>query len=89
MTSMKAASISKARAARAKAAELLGDSKLVNGIGIAREAKGYAVKVNLVKVPRDGSLPAEIDGVPVRVEVVGRIKKQPLSTNSSRRRRSA
>jgi hypothetical protein len=45
-------------------------------VGITRIGGGYGVKVNL-DIPPDPEidLPETIDGVPVRVEVVGKIRK--------------
>ncbi len=67
--------IDEARAAKgavAKAFEHLG----VVGVGVTRIADGYGVKVNLRESPPDGSLVLEeVGGVPVQVEVVGRIRK--------------
>jgi hypothetical protein len=49
----------------------------VAGIGIARMGSGYALKVNLRRAPdAKAALPKEIRGVPVRIEVVGMIKKR-------------
>ncbi len=48
----------------------------VVGVGITRLAGEYAVKVNLRTVVPEGTLPAEIDGVAVCVEVVGTIRRQ-------------
>jgi hypothetical protein len=67
------ASLAQARAARDAAKEALAGRREVSGIGVARVDDGYAVKVNLTE-PADG-VPAEILGVPVRVEVVGQVKK--------------
>lgn len=48
----------------------------VVGVGITRIGDGYGVKVNLETSPAaDVDLPDKIDGVPVRVEVVGKIRK--------------
>lgn len=66
-----------ARQAKATVVELLGDLDAVNGVGIARTAEGYAVKVNLSRaLEPDQALPDIVDGVPVVVEVVGPIRKQ-------------
>lgn len=47
----------------------------VTGVGITRVAGEYAVKVNLSEPVEPGTdLPADIDGVPVRVEVTGTIR---------------
>jgi hypothetical protein len=63
--------------AKAPAAEAFGRLADVAGIGITRVGEGYGLKVNLSHLPPDADpLPTEIAGVPVRVEVVGRIGKQ-------------
>jgi len=74
---MQAPTIDEARAAKAKAVELLKDSPTVVGVGIAKLARGYGVKVNVSQGTGEArSLPKFIDGVPVRVEVVGTIRKR-------------
>lgn len=68
--------LEQARAAKARVRQFLPKSAKVNGIGITRSGDTYAVKVNLSEAPReDLNLPAEIEGVPVIFEVVGRISK--------------
>ncbi len=48
------------------------------GVGITRIGEGYGLKINLEEAPaKNAPLPADIDGVPVRIEVVGPIKKRP------------
>jgi hypothetical protein len=47
----------------------------VTGVGITRVGGEYAVKVNLSEPIDPGvTMPSEIDGVPLRVEVTGAIK---------------
>jgi hypothetical protein len=67
-----------ARSAKAKVATTLPKSVTVVGVGVARSASGgYIVKVNLSEPPPAGvRLPKEINGVPIRVEVVGAIVKR-------------
>ena len=73
----KTCSLNEARAAKVTAAEAFGRLAEVAGIGITRLGDGYGLKVNLSRPPRSASpLPTEIAGVPVRVEVVGQIRKQ-------------
>lgn len=73
----KAVSLEEARAAKAPAAEVFGRLAQVAGIGITRVGQGYGLKVNLSHLPPDApSLPSEIAGVPVRVEMVGPIRKR-------------
>lgn len=67
--------IDEARAAKA-AAEKAFAHLGVAGVGVTRIGDGYGVKVNLREAPHAATtLPDEIDGVPVRVDVVGRIRK--------------
>jgi hypothetical protein len=47
----------------------------VVGVGVTRIDGGYGVKVNLRAPPPEGQIPESVDGVPVRVEVVGAIRK--------------
>lgn len=65
------ASLEQARAAKAALVPRLRDVGAVNGIGVAREGDGHVVRVNLSE-PVEG-VPEEVNGVPVRVRVVGRI----------------
>ena len=58
------------QAARLRLAHLSG----IVGIGITRVGEDYAVKINLRDAHDAGAVPPEIDGVPVRVEVVGSIR---------------
>jgi hypothetical protein len=49
----------------------------VAGIGVTRIGDGYGVKVNVQQAPAPGvTLPADVAGVPVKVDVVGTIRKQ-------------
>lgn len=67
----------RARAAKARVSTLLPKQLKVNGVGITQVGEDYAVKVNLAEPPGEGvSLPDQLDGVPVVVEVVGRIQKR-------------
>lgn len=74
--------LDEARAAKSKALTLLRNAPSVVGVGIARLNGGYCVKVNVSQSRRD--MPADIDGVPVRVEVVGALRKR-----TSARRKAA
>jgi hypothetical protein len=77
-TNMK--TLAEARAAKPRALETFGRVARISGIGITRCNDGYGLKVNLAQPPDRGvRLPAEIDGVPVRVEVVGRIRKREVA----------
>lgn len=72
--------LDQARAAKSKALALLQDATAVVGIGIARRDGGYCVKVNVSHAPTVAeAVPASIDGVPVRVEVVGVLRKRGAS----------
>jgi hypothetical protein len=68
------ATLAQARAAREAAKARLAGRREVTGIGVARLGDGYAVKVNLREAA--AGVPAEILGVPVRVEVVGQVRKR-------------
>jgi len=66
-----------ARAAKARALDVFAPLAPVVGVGVTRVDGGYGVKVNLESAPPAGTpLPAAVDGVPVKVEVVGRLRKQ-------------
>lgn len=68
----KGCTIEMVRAAKPAAQKAFAAVGNLVGIGITRMGAGYGLKVNLESAP-DGetSLPAEIAGVPVRVEIVG------------------
>ena len=85
------ATLEQARAAKQKVAELVRDHPHVNGVGIAREGSGYAVKLNLSSRTGSAGLPKKIDGVPVRIETVGPIAKRKRlnSGTEGRSKRSA
>jgi hypothetical protein len=70
--------LERARAAKSVLLDRLGGHPAVRGVGIARRASGYAVKLNLAEPkPRGLNIPKAVEGVPVVVEVVGRIAAQP------------
>jgi hypothetical protein len=69
------ATLEEARAAKSKVESRLSRNRHVNGIGVTRQGKGWGVKVNL-SGPTRANLPREIDGVPVVVELVGKIAKR-------------
>jgi hypothetical protein len=72
------ASIEQARAAKAKALVTFSQEVTIVGIGITRVGEGYGLKINVREAPaRSMQLPDSIDGVPVRLEIVGTIGKQP------------
>lgn len=67
-----------ARAAKDRARRLCSRKAEVVGVGITRIGDRYGVKVNLAAEPAAGvRLPEEVDGVPLKVEVVGPIRKRP------------
>jgi hypothetical protein len=65
-----------ARSAKQRAAEMLGDLPGLVGIGLTKTVRGgYALKVNLeTEPPSRRRVPKTIGGVPVAVEVVGRVR---------------
>jgi len=74
---MNHATLDDARAAKAKVLAAFGDDPAVVGIGITRIGEGYGVKLNLETPPApDANLPKDVDGVPIRVEVVGTNRKR-------------
>lgn len=74
---MNSASIEQARAAKQHAIEILSDVAEVVGVGLTRIEEGYGLKVNLSATPKDiDNLPHDVDGVPVRLEVVGKVRKR-------------
>jgi hypothetical protein len=70
------ATLDEARNARRKAARRLARVPQVNGIGVARAGDGYVLKVNLVEAVAAGIIPDAVDGVPLRAEVVGPIRRR-------------
>jgi hypothetical protein len=71
---MRPASLERALAAKEKLRRMVGDSPDVCGIGIAALPDGFGVKLNLRRTPEPGTIPDDVDGVPVIVDVVGSIK---------------
>lgn len=72
---MRPSTLSEARLARDRAVEIFGRLAPVVGVGITHLDGGYGVKVNLRELPPgEVELPDEIDGVPVRVAVVGALR---------------
>lgn len=66
-----------AQAAKASALRRFDRIGKVVGVGITRVAGDYAIKVNLSEPVAPGiQIPETIDGVPVRVEVTGIIRKR-------------
>jgi hypothetical protein len=74
---MNTTTLEQARAAKPLAYEEFRRKATVVGVGITRIDGGYGVKVNLEALPAlSTELPESIEGVPVRVEVVGKIQKR-------------
>ncbi len=72
---MTGVNIEQARAAKEKAKQQLSGNPLIVGIGLTRIGGDYAVKINVAAAPSDAPrVPDSIDGVPVRCEVVGKLK---------------
>lgn len=71
------ASLKVAQAAKLKACEVFESLVGEVAVGLVPMGKGlYGLKVNLTTAPDESiSLPHEIQGVPVQVEVVGKIRK--------------
>jgi hypothetical protein len=68
--------LDRARSAKPKAIEAFGRLADVVGVGITRVGSGYALKVNLRFAPSPATvLPTEIEGVPVRIEIVGEARR--------------
>lgn len=64
------ADLQQARAAKARLRTELARTRGLKGIGLTPDGAGYALQVNIDHTP-DGEIPASVDGVPVRVRVVG------------------
>ncbi len=71
---MTPASLERAIAAKARLNEMLRESPDICGLGIAALPNGFAVKLNLTRSPQPGTIPDDVDGVPVIVDVVGSIR---------------
>ena len=72
---MKTTGLDEARAAKERAKAIFAGKSSVVGIGITRVGDRYGVKVNLNAPPAaDAGFPESIDGVPIRMEVVGPIR---------------
>lgn len=75
MGTAKFATLDEARAAKTKAIALLASLPVV-GLGITRVGDGYGVKVNLSAQVANDAVPSEVDGVPIKTEIVGSIQKR-------------
>jgi hypothetical protein len=73
---MSQVSLDRARQAKAEVLRRFGDMAGLVGVGITKIGNDYAVKVNLARRSmRAKSLPEDINGVAVQVEVVGQPRK--------------
>ncbi|MEJ5945089.1 hypothetical protein WDZ17_07235 [Pseudokineococcus basanitobsidens] len=72
-----------ASAAKSRLAGVLAGDGRVNGVGVVRWRSAYAVRVSVVTEEDRPDLPAEVDGVPVRVEAVGEITAGPVRDGPS------
>lgn len=74
---MNRTTLDEARAAKPKALEAFRRLGLDPGVGITRVGAGYGLKINLTTAPAaEHKLPETIEGVPLSLEVVGKIWKQ-------------
>jgi hypothetical protein len=74
---MSTITLDQARTAKIKAAKVFGRKANVVGVGITQIGGSYGVKVNIREAPKAGTaFPESVEGVPVQVEVVGRITKR-------------
>jgi hypothetical protein len=70
-------SLEQATAAKREALRRFGKLATLTGVGITRVGGEYAVKVNVSEpLDDDAAVPADIEGVPVRVEVTGAIRSR-------------
>jgi hypothetical protein len=73
---MRSHTLEEARVAKGRVKALLPELVSIAAIGIAKLDSGYGLKVNLQAEPSPGvTLPSDVDGVPVRFEVTGFIRK--------------
>jgi hypothetical protein len=71
-------SLKEVRAAKSVAAQIFADLVGTVAVGVMRLADdSYGLKINLPKKPgKNVVLPSQVAGVPVKVEVVGKIRKR-------------
>jgi len=73
---MQPITLAQARAAQPAALRTFEHLSSVNGVGIARMGRDYVLKVNLREpIPRGVDVPTQVDGVPVRVQVTGAVRR--------------
>jgi hypothetical protein len=76
---MGAVDLQRAQAAQDRLVETLGQHPEVNGVGIVRAGSGYVLKVNVRTNRAREAIPAEIEGVTVRVQTIGRIRRREVA----------
>ena len=70
-------SLQRARTAKSRALETFSRFGDVVGVGLTKTGDAYGLKVNFRVPPHDpDAVPGEVDGVPVKWEVVGQIRKR-------------
>lgn len=70
-------SLDQARKAKLHAEQVFHRHGEVAGVGITRRSGGFALKVNFAEEPSDpDNLPPDVDGVPVTIDVVGKVRAQ-------------
>lgn len=75
---MGAVTLEQAQAAKAEAMDIFSRLGEVLGVGITKIGPDYAIKVNLRAEPAaSASAPKEVRGVPVKLEVIGRVRPRP------------
>lgn len=68
-------SFERAQEAQDHASDVFREFGPVNGVGVTQTDAGFAVKVNFEREPHNRSaMPKTVDGVPVTIDVVGRIR---------------
>jgi hypothetical protein len=76
---MGAVDIKRAQAAQDRLVHTLGEHPEVGGVGIARADGGYVLSVNVRTRAAADAIPAEVDGVSVRIQTVGRVRKRRIA----------
>ncbi len=68
------ADLDHARTAKARLQDALAGHRGVEGVGLTPDGDGYCLRVNVAS-PDDGhAIPADVDGVEVRIQVVGTLR---------------
>jgi hypothetical protein len=75
MTTPNTTTLDEARAAKSKAVAILAALPVV-GVGVTRIGDGYGLKVNLSENVAADAVPGDVDGVPIKTEVVGEIRRR-------------